>query len=74
MKTDHVRHDLAARPAGKFQFVFLLYSGQLKPVRKNPPDAARQGDNGSFIAYRYLAVLTLTPGPMVEATVQERIY
>ena len=24
--------------------------------------------------YRYLAVLTLTPGPMVEATVQERIY
>ena len=22
--TDHVRHDLAARPAGKFQFVALL--------------------------------------------------
>ena len=27
-----------------------------------------------IINYRYLAVLTLTPGPMVEATVQERIY
>ena len=26
------------------------------------------------IDYRYLAVETLTPGPMVEATVQERIY
>ena len=24
--------------------------------------------------YRYLAVETFTPGPMVEATVQERIY
>ena len=24
--------------------------------------------------YRYLAVVTFTPGPMVEATVQERIY
>ena len=23
--TDHVRHDLAARPAGKFQFPYLLY-------------------------------------------------
>ena len=22
--TDHARHDLAARPAGKFQFIFLL--------------------------------------------------
>lgn len=30
--------------------------------------------SGKQINYIYLAVETLTPGPMVEATVQERIY
>ena len=41
---------------------------------KIPLMRRHQGDNGIYRAYRYLEVLTFTPGPMVETTVQERIY
>ena len=38
-----------------------------------PPNAFAFGGK-AYPAYRYLAVETFTPGPMVDTTVQERIY
>ena len=57
-----------------------MESGRVKtlPYRgiaeKTPGRGNLPGVNRTVLNYRYLAVLTLTPGPMVEATVQERIY
>ena len=42
------------------------------PKRKIPD--VENPHPGKTYPYRYLVVLTLTPGPMVETTVQERIY
>ena len=54
----------------KFKYtVFPVWKQTKTPGRGYLP-----GVNRTVLNYRYLAVLTLTPGPMVEATVQERIY
>ena len=51
-------------------FIFLVYAINLK--HKTPERICVRGK--SFSAYRYLAVETFTPGPMVDTTVQDLIY
>ena len=43
-------------------------------MSKQKPRIPKYPGNMCNKNYRYLAVETLTPGPMEEATVQERIY
>ena len=57
--TDHARHDLAARPAGKFQFVFLLR----KANTVNHPffqSEAKQYFNCQFFSLRFCTKLQKT--------------
>lgn len=43
-------------------------------LRKKASRMQRIREADESMNYRYFAVETFTPGPMVEATVQERIY
>ena len=54
-----------------FKIFYIFWNNALW---EKHPEGEPSGCKMLYLNYRYLAVLTLTPGPMVEATVQERIY
>ena len=53
---------------------FLKISNRNPVFKESDCKTSRMQVHPGRTNYRYLAVETFTPGPMVEATVQERIY
>ena len=64
---------LSLRYYSVWDFWFLAYK-QIRNKNKNNSRRIYLRESLHLSNYRYLEVETLTPGPMVEATVQERMY